>query len=194
MSLLTQPRTILALCGSKEDDPDLYPVRMPDYQESDISSEISPKDNLTTTSNHSDSELTSIDTNDGGGKAEVHRMPVDHRQRIGSTSSAVSSEQLSPPVACFYIRLMLESSQQFYRAIYLSERTTNNLAHAISRKYGITLTDDLIIFHVGDKNIKVLVDDGFVEQIPEGQHMGIQLDENASLDGKTKFCAMRLLY
>ncbi|KAJ5614210.1 hypothetical protein N7528_007864 [Penicillium herquei] len=194
MSLLTQPRTILALRGSKEDDPDLYPVRMPDYQESDISSEISPMDNLTTTSNHSDSELTSIDTNDGGGKAEVHRMPVDHRQRIGSTSSAVSSEQLFSPVACFYIRLMLESSQQFYRAIYLSERTTNNLAHAISRKYGITLTDELNIFHVGYKNIKVLVDDGFVEQIPEGQHMGIQLDENASLDGKTKFCAMRLLY
>ncbi|KAJ5738923.1 hypothetical protein N7493_002078 [Penicillium malachiteum] len=183
MSLLTQPRTILALRGSKEDDPDLYPVRMPDYQESDISSEISLMDDLTTKSNHSDSEgLTFIDTNDAGGKAGVHRMSVTQRQRIGSTPSAVSSEWLSPPgitsvefpnsgprltqyfiVACFYIRLMLKSSQQFYRAIYLPERTTNDLAQAISRKYGITLTDDPNMLDVGDKNIKVLVGDGFVE-------------------------------
>ncbi|KAJ5725645.1 uncharacterized protein N7483_007002 [Penicillium malachiteum] len=193
MALFTQPTTILALRGSKEDDPDLYPVHMLDYQESDNSSEISPMDD--NKSNYSDSEgFTSLGTNDGVREAGVHRIPVNQRQRIGSTSSAVSSERPPSLVACFYVRLMLENSQQFYRAIYLSERTTNDLAQAISRKYGITLTNDLIIFHVGDKNIKVLVDDGFVEQIPEGQHIGIQLDGNATLDGVTEFCAMRLLY
>ncbi|KAJ6032228.1 CP2 transcription factor [Penicillium herquei] len=214
ISLFTQPTTILALRASREDDPDLYPVHMPDYQESDNSFETSPMDIMTIKSNRSDSEgLTSIGNNYGGGKAGIRTALVNQRHRIGSTSSAVSSEQLPSPgispaqfhnfsslltqyckVACFYVRLMLESSQQFYRAIYLSERTTHDLAQAISRKYGITITDNLNVLHVGDKNIKVLVDDEFVEQIPEGQHMDIQLDENASLDGITEFCAMRLLY
>lgn len=89
---------------------------------------------------------------------------------------------------------MLGSSQQFYRAIYLSERTTHDLALAISTKFGIALTDGFSIFHICDRDLKIFVDDGFVQQIPEGQHMSIQLDEKASLEGKGKFRAMWLLY
>ncbi|KAJ6103667.1 CP2 transcription factor [Penicillium sp. IBT 16267x] len=196
MALSTQPRTILAFRGSREDDPDLYPVHMPDYQESDLYSEISSANTMTTKSKDSGSErCTPIDAdNSEGEKAGVHRIRGNQKQCMGFTSSAISTEQPPSLVACFYVRLMPESSQQFYRAIYLSERTTHDLTQAISTKYGITRPDGFNIFHVGDKDLKILVDDGFVQQMPEGQQMDIQLDENAALDGYTKSCAMRLLY
>ncbi|KAJ5982220.1 transcriptional regulator family: Grainyhead/CP2 [Penicillium sp. IBT 35674x] len=173
---------IQTLRGSKEDDPDLYPVHMSNYQESDIYSDISSAHTVTTESKDSGSErFTPIDAdNFDGKKAGVYGRRLNQKHRMGSTSSAVSTEQPKRLVACFYVQLMLESSQQFYRAIYLSERTTHDLALAISTKYGITLTDGFNIYHVGDKDLK-LVEDEFVRQIPEGQHMGIQLDHSRLL-------------
>lgn len=89
---------------------------------------------------------------------------------------------------------MLESCQQIYRAIYLSERTVQDLALAISKKYGFSLTDSFNIFHIGDKDLKILVDNEFVQQIPEGQHMTIQLDKDRGLSGNTSCREMQLLY
>ncbi|KAJ5982405.1 hypothetical protein N7451_012505 [Penicillium sp. IBT 35674x] len=215
MAFSTQPRTILALRGSKEDDPDLYPVHMSDYQESDLHSEITSGHIVTTESKDSGSErFTPIDSdNFDGKKADAYGRRSNQKHHMGSTSSAVFTKQPKQLgisraqfptsgteltggsiVACFYVQLMLESSEQFYRAIYLSERTTHDLALAICTKFGISLTDGFNIFHVGDKDLKILVEDEFVRQIPEGQHMGIQLDKNSNLDGNAKFHAMRLLY
>ncbi|KAJ5982286.1 hypothetical protein N7451_012386 [Penicillium sp. IBT 35674x] len=195
MALSKQPRTILALRGSKGDDPSLYPVHMADHQKSELHSEISSANTISTNSEDAGSggsKPIDADIFDGG-SAGFRRIRVYQKQRRGSTSSAVTV-QPPPLVACFYIRLMLESSQQFYRAVYLSDRTTRDLALAISAKFGITLTDDFNILHVGDKDLKILVDDEYVQQIPEGQHMGIQLDANAASEGKARVYAMQLLY
>ncbi|KAJ5094019.1 hypothetical protein N7456_009880 [Penicillium angulare] len=190
MALSVQPRTILALRGSKEDDPDLYAVHLPDIQSNDVHSDVSPAYMATPNSKDSGSERftpgdTSLSDNE---KTSITYSP---KQRNGSMNY-VSTK---PPtyVACFYVRLMLEISQQVYRAVYLSERTTQGLALAISRKYGLTPSNDLDIFHVSDKDLKILVDDDFVQHIPEGQQMTIQLDEN-SLGEDSEFYGMRLLY
>lgn len=68
------------------------------------------------------------------------------------------------------------------------------LALAISRKYGFTLTDSFNIFHVCDKGLKILVENDFVQQIPEGQHMTIQLDKVPNLNQNIKVGEMQLLY
>lgn len=110
--------------------------------------------------------FTPIEANQFDGKnAGGHEILESQRQRMGSTSSAVSTKQPPPPgifraltptsgtyltlyltVACFYVRLMLESSRNFYRAIYLSGRTTHELALANSTKYGVTLIDSFKLF------------------------------------------------
>ncbi|KAJ5287560.1 hypothetical protein N7478_003246, partial [Penicillium angulare] len=152
MALSIQPRTILALRGSKEDDPDLYAVHMPDIQSNEFRSEVSP------------THMPTPSSKDSGSGSE-HFTPGD------SDNEKINYVSTKPPtfIACFYVRLMLEISQQpeVYRAVYLSERTTQGLALAISRKYGITPSSDLDIFHVSEKDLKILVDDDFVQYIPE---------------------------
>jgi hypothetical protein len=75
----------------------------------------------------------------------------------------------------------------------LTERTSQALARAIAKKYSITLTDDFSIFHIRDEILKILVDDDFVQQIPEGQDMTIGLDESL-VDGSTAVSGMQLFY
>lgn len=97
MAFSTQPRTILALRGSKEDDPDLYPVHMPDYQENGLYSEALSANTMATESNDSGSDFCkSIDTDNlGGMKAVDHIIRANQNQRMGSTSIAVPTKQ--PP-------------------------------------------------------------------------------------------------
>lgn len=213
MARSTQSRTILALRGSGKDDPDLYPVHMPKspdrygcFGSSPANSKVDGSECYTPTS-HFDAEHPAIS-----------EKTIVRKERMGSTNSTGMSGQASTEqpltlgvpfylstsneqyisdqfiVACFYVRLMLEKCEQIYRAIYLSERTAQNLVQAISRKYGIIPVDNFDIFHVSDKGLKILVDDDFVQQIPEGQHMTIQLDGDAGLGGSKIFCEMQLLY
>ncbi|KAJ5645117.1 hypothetical protein N7507_011128 [Penicillium longicatenatum] len=108
-----------------------------------------------------------------------------------------SSKESSLPllislVACFYVRLLEDDIHEYYRAIYLSERTAQELVKKISEKYDIELVDSFNLFHINEKKLKIMVDDEFVQQMAEGQNMSVELHQNA--DTSTGAWEMRLLY
>lgn len=85
-------------------------------------------------------------------------------------------------VACFYVRLLGDGFHEYYRAIYLSERTVQGLVKKISEKYEIALVDCFSLFYINEKRLKIMVDDEFVQQMLEGQSMRVELHQNTSSD------------
>lgn len=84
-------------------------------------------------------------------------------------------------VACFYLRFPKNESQKddYYRAVYLSERTVRDLMDKISAKRPIDLKRVLRILLVKKDGVKVMVDDDVVRELPDGQDMDIEISETA---------------
>ncbi|KAH2362357.1 hypothetical protein KXV98_005460 [Aspergillus fumigatus] len=81
-------------------------------------------------------------------------------------------------VACFYVRFLDDKQQEpYYRAIYLRERTTSDFICQLSRKYKIQPDSILSLVHITPNNLRVVVDDGVVGEIPEGQDMFARFTE-----------------
>lgn len=83
-------------------------------------------------------------------------------------------------VACFYIRFTsgnTNTSQDYYRAIYLTERTARDLMQKISGKHNVDSTRISTILHVNQKGMRVLVDDDVVRELPEGQDILVDISE-----------------
>jgi hypothetical protein len=73
-------------------------------------------------------------------------------------------------VACFYVRFLNEKQQEpYYRAVYLRERTTSDFICQLSRKYNVQPDRILSLVHIKQNNLRVVVDDDVVGEIPEGQ-------------------------
>ncbi|KAI9707209.1 MAG: hypothetical protein M1836_000169 [Candelina mexicana] len=92
------------------------------------------------------------------------------------------------PVACIYIlpKAVAGSSQNdYYRAVYLMQRTTKDLVTAIASKCGIDPQSINRTISMNSKGIKVIVDDDVVRQLPEGQDMKIEIVE-INPDGRVK--------
>lgn len=81
-------------------------------------------------------------------------------------------------VACFFTLLSNNgpSSDQHYRAIYLTGRTAHDLVEKISEKYLVNSTHISRILYINQSGLEVLVDDDFVSQMAEGQAMGVEID------------------
>jgi hypothetical protein len=101
------------------------------------------------------------------------------------------------PVACVYILPRVEGqipSDQYYRAVYLHQRTLKDFVNAVASKCGIEPT--LIrrtLRHRRDTNtaakgkskvsaVEILFDDECVREIPEGQDMTVRFIPAPSLD------------
>lgn len=88
-------------------------------------------------------------------------------------------------VACFYVRFTgnAKRAEDYYRAIYLTERTALDLVRKITEKYHIDPMRISNIMHVHDKGMRVIVDDDVVRQLPEGQDMIVDISETPGLNG-----------
>ncbi|KAJ5866090.1 hypothetical protein N7534_000643 [Penicillium rubens] len=95
------------------------------------------------------------------------------------------AERPPKPVACFYVRITgnAKRSEDFYRAIYLTERTVQDLMKSITEKYQIDPMRISNIMHVHDKGMRVMVDDDVVRQLPEGQDMILDISETPNPNG-----------
>ncbi|KAJ6143369.1 CP2 transcription factor [Penicillium samsonianum] len=89
------------------------------------------------------------------------------------------------PIACFYIRFTGNSkrSEDYYRAIYLTERTVRDLVSQISEKYHIDPMRISNIMHTHEKGMRVIVDDDVVRHLPEGQDMIVDISETPDPNG-----------
>ncbi|KAJ5760410.1 hypothetical protein N7520_007566 [Penicillium odoratum] len=197
MALSGRSKTLLSLCGDKEDDPDLYPVRLDDVcikagpveivadpsTQSTYSESVSPR-----SFSVSDKDTTAASSVADGLSVEPIKVNrVDLIDQVPTTRHLTS-------IACFYVRLSEDELHEYYRAIYLSERTIQELVRKISDKYRIKAMDCVHLFHINGKGLKIMVDDEFVQQMIEGQHMRIEFHQSTGEGDGTGVCEMWLFY
>jgi hypothetical protein len=84
------------------------------------------------------------------------------------------------PVACFYI-LRRDPAQptkhEYYRAVYLAERTLKGLTNSIATKWNIEPTKVLRTIRVLERGLQVELDDDVVRELTEGQDFILEVVE-----------------
>ena len=89
-------------------------------------------------------------------------------------------ERPNKPIASFYVLIKIPGNvpeNDYYRAVYLMERTVKDLITSIAFKCGV---DPLQVSHtlrINPKGLKIMVDDEVVRELPEGQDMIVEFVE-----------------
>lgn len=86
-------------------------------------------------------------------------------------------------VACFYVRFSgnEQHPEDYYRAIYLTERSVRDLMKKISEKHRIDPQRIVRILHVNENGLRIMVDDDVVRELPEGQDMIVDIYETPNM-------------
>ena len=90
------------------------------------------------------------------------------------------AEKLIKPIACFYVLIKLPGDnpgEDYYRAVYLMERTVKDLITSIAIKCGVDPTHVTRTLRVNPRGLKIMVDDEVVRELPEGQDMIVEFAE-----------------
>jgi len=84
------------------------------------------------------------------------------------------------PIACFYV-LHRDPHQpekpEYYRAIYLMQRTLKDLTNGIASKWNIEPTKILRTLRVLDRGLQVEMDDDVIRELTEGQDLIMEIAE-----------------
>lgn len=78
------------------------------------------------------------------------------------------------PVACFFVQPRIAGKQpedNYFRAVYLMDRTVKELVASIARKINVEPTKVTRTIRVNQKGLQILLDDEAVGLIPEQQDM-----------------------
>ena len=98
------------------------------------------------------------------------------------------AEKPIKPIACFYVLIKEPGDTpegDFYRAVYLMERTVKELITSIAMKCGVDPGHVTRTLRVNPRGLKIMVDDEVVRELPEGQDMIVEFTEvNASTSFK----------
>ncbi len=117
-------------------------------------------------------------------------------------------ERAIKPIACFYVLVKVSGGspdQDYYRAVYLMERTLQDLITNIAIKCQVDATRIARTLRVNPKGLKIMVDDEVVRELPEGQDMNVEfsmidsdatpkLEHPSSTDPTVPNLEMRLLF
>ncbi|KAJ5288251.1 CP2 transcription factor [Penicillium angulare] len=96
--------------------------------------------------------------------------------------------------ACFFIRPSNEANNVFC-AIYLSERTAEDMKREICEKYHIEPSKIVRLLRIINDDLKVIIDEDIVRELPEGQTMIVDICETTSVvDGDSCLKEIRLKY
>lgn len=90
------------------------------------------------------------------------------------------SEPLVKPVACFFVQPSIAGQKpedNYYRAVYLTERTLKDLVGNIAAKVKIEPAQVIRTIWINPNGLKILVDDNTVNEIPEQQDMVAEFHE-----------------
>ncbi|KAL4810553.1 CP2 transcription factor-domain-containing protein [Aspergillus unguis] len=219
----TRPVSILALRGEDQDDPDLYPVQLPENR--DFTKEFNPArhinlDNalqeVSPTSSHmsinspfnapgslpanlfSEPSFSrqSSEAPDSKGflkhPVKVQRVPSGNACNPMGYIEAVDidptyrppAERRPRPIACFYVRFPKNDHREdeYYRAVYLTERTVRDLMDKISVKQRIDPQRIMRVLLVRENGLRIMVDDDVVRELPDGQDMVAEISETSTMD------------
>ena len=86
-------------------------------------------------------------------------------------------ERLIKPIACFYIFIKVPGDapeNDYYKAVYLMERTVRDLMRSIATKCGVEFANVARTIRVNPRGLKIMVDDEMVRELPEGQDMVVE--------------------
>jgi hypothetical protein len=76
-------------------------------------------------------------------------------------------------VACLYVRLK-DAGNEYYRAVYVMQRTVKDLIYNISRKFDVDPHQITQVTHVNSRGVHIMVDEDMVRELPEGQDMIVE--------------------
>ncbi|KIN01035.1 hypothetical protein OIDMADRAFT_28740 [Oidiodendron maius Zn] len=82
------------------------------------------------------------------------------------------------PVACFYIQrrdVAQPDKHEYYRAIYLLERTLKAFTSCIAAKWNLDASKILRIVHVTERGFDVEMDDDVIRELAEGQDLTMEV-------------------
>lgn len=199
----TRSVSTLSLRGEEGDDPDMYPVRLPRESNGD-SVKIEVLDRQNTGGSQQSVESFILSPSNSCGSLNSPHMPLrqlkNHPTTVQRTTAGDSgcieaididstyrppAERPRKPIACFYVRFPSTESPplDYYRAVYLTERTVGELLRKISEKQHIDPSRVVSVLHVNRNGLKVMVDDDVVQELPEGQDMVADICEARSPDG-----------
>ncbi|KAJ5211696.1 uncharacterized protein N7498_003342 [Penicillium cinerascens] len=189
----TRAVSALALRGDEHDDPDLYPVRLPTDGDSANMESLNRQNTGASQSMESlilspTSSNISLDSPRMNGRQmpgkESKKPTAISRVLDDSRTGYIEAIDIDPtyrppaerppkPIACFYIRFGGTEQQpyDYYRAIYLTERTVRDLMKKISEKHHIDPSRIVRVLHVNHNGMRIMVDDDVVRELPEGQDM-----------------------
>ncbi|KAI5793849.1 CP2 transcription factor-domain-containing protein [Peziza echinospora] len=105
------------------------------------------------------------------------------------------SDQPIQATMCIYILPMMPDSQtteQYYRAVYLPSRSQSSITAGIAAKCGIDPATVVRTSYLNAQNLSVVVDDDFVQQMNEGQDMKVQVLEVE--ENETRGFELKLIY
>lgn len=92
-------------------------------------------------------------------------------------------------VACFYVR-QKDAAKEYYRAVYLMQRTVKDLINGISEKFNIDPHRVTQVTHINSRGLHIIVDEDVVRELPEGQDMIVEFaPTQADLSLKQEFVA-----
>lgn len=97
------------------------------------------------------------------------------------------AEKPIKPIACFYVLIKVSGDtpgEDYYRAVYLMERSVKDLITSIAMKCGVEPEQVTRTLRVNPRGLKIMVDDEVVRELPEGQDMIVEF---AEVDVSTSF-------
>ncbi|KAL4918559.1 CP2 transcription factor-domain-containing protein [Aspergillus aurantiobrunneus] len=93
------------------------------------------------------------------------------------------AERQPKPIACFYVRFPTTDQQDdYYRAVYLTERTVRDLMEKISMKQRIDPQRIMRVLLIKENGLRIMVDDDVVRELPDGQDMVVEISEASTFD------------
>jgi len=87
---------------------------------------------------------------------------------------------LTDIVACIYIQPRIQNSppkDNYFRAVYLMQRTVQDLVNGIALKSNVEPTKVLRTLRINKQGLSIVVDNELVTEIPEGQDMVAEFQE-----------------
>ncbi|KAF2144709.1 uncharacterized protein K452DRAFT_145703 [Aplosporella prunicola CBS 121167] len=122
---------------------------------------------------------------------KVQRSSSDRQGRLTGWIEALGvdysyqppPERTIKPIACFYVQPRFAGrpfEDDYYRAVYLMQRTLKDLVNAISMKCNIEPTRVVRTLRVNTKGLSILLDDEAVQELPEGQDFIAEFQEITS--------------
>jgi len=106
-----------------------------------------------------------------------YQPPSERPIRPGKLPKAFNRGKINTnvcTVACFYVR-QKDAVKEYYRAVYLMQRTVRDLVNSISQKFDIDPHRVTQVTHVNSRGLHIIVDEDVVRELPEGQDMIVEL-------------------